>query len=137
MESIFIQQREALDAILQQARMGILQLKDWTANVPDIKSLALTVQGSQDLAGDCMLLQAICESVKQINKRSPKLLTYRPEIPWRHVMAMRDRIAHGYFEIDIDYVDEIIRNDLDPLLLAIEALIAKLPELSDEHLFNK
>ena len=33
MESIFIQQREALDAILQQARMGILQTFAQIANV--------------------------------------------------------------------------------------------------------
>ena len=136
MESIYIQQREAIATILQQARTGILQLKEWTADVPDIKALPLTMQGSQDLAGDCMLLQAICESIKQVNKRSSTLLSYRSEIPWRHVMSMRDRVAHGYFEIDIDYVDEIIRNDLDPLLAAIEALIAMLPDLSDEALFE-
>jgi len=110
-------------------------LKSWTEGI-DIKALPSTVQGSQDLAGNCMLLQAICECVKQINKRSSKLLLFRPEIPWRHVMSMRDRIAHGYFDVDIDFIDEIVNNDLDPLLEAITALIALLPNLSDEDLFD-
>ena len=75
------------------------------------------------MAGDVMLLQAICECVKQIHKRAPKLLSFRPEIPWFHVMSMRDRIAHGYFDIDIDFVNEIITNDLNPLLAAIDAFL--------------
>lgn len=49
---------------------------------------------------------------------------------------MRDRIAHGYFDVDIDFIDEIVNNDLDPLLEAITALIALLPNLSDEDLFD-
>lgn len=134
MESTFTQQRETIALILSQSCDGIIQLKEWTKDV-EILNLPQTPQGSQDLAGDVMLLQAICESVKQIDKRAPKLLSFRPEIPWRHVMSMRDRIAHGYFDIDIDFVHEIIINDLDPLLAAIEALSKMLPELSDEELF--
>ncbi len=135
MGSTFTQQRDTIALILSQAHDGILQLKEWT-NGEDILTLPQTPQGAQDLAGDVMLLQAICECVKQLNKRAPKLLTHRPEIPWFHVMSMRDRIAHGYFDIDIDFVNEIITNDLDPLLAAIDALSAKLADLSDEELFN-
>lgn len=134
MESTFTQQRETIALILKQSHDGIIQLKEWTKDV-DILSLPQTPQGAQDLAGDVMLLQAICECVKQIDKRAPKLLSFRPEIPWRHVMSMRDRIAHGYFDIDIDYVHEIITNDLNPLLDAIDALSVVMPELSDEELF--
>lgn len=132
---MYIQQREAIANILQQTHDGILQLKQWTEGV-NIKSLASTPHGAQDLAGDVMLLQAICEGVKQIHKRAPKLLQLRPEIPWRHVMSMRDRIAHGYFEIDIDYVDDIICNDLDPLLEAVAALVQMLPAIPDSELFG-
>ena len=135
MESTYIQQREAIANILQQSHDGILQLKQWTEGV-NIKALANTPQGAQDLAGDVMLLQAICECAKQVQKRAPKLLLLRPEIPWRHVMSMRDRIAHGYFEIDIDYVDEIICNDLDPLLEAVDALIQMLPAIPDSEIFG-
>jgi uncharacterized protein with HEPN domain len=35
-------------------------------------------------------------------------------------MGMRDRISHGYFELDAGYIDDIIKNDLNPLLEAIE-----------------
>lgn len=38
-------------------------------------------------------------------------------------MGMRDRIAHGYFELDPGYIDDIIKNDLVPLLEAIRYLI--------------
>lgn len=134
MESTYSQQREAIEHTLHQISNGILQLKQWTDGV-SIKFLPATPQGAQDLAGDVMLLQAICEGVKQIQKRTSKLLPLRPEIPWRHIMSMRDRIAHGYFEIDIDYVEDIISNDLDPLLDAINTLCQLLPTLSDDELF--
>jgi uncharacterized protein with HEPN domain len=77
--------------------------------------------GMQRLAGNYMLIQAIGEGIKKIDKYTEgKLWEYRPEIPWRRVMGMRDRISHGYFELDAGYIDDIIKNDLNPLLEAIE-----------------
>ena len=39
---------------------------------------------------------------------------------------MRDRISHGYFELDTEYIDDILKNDLDPLLDAMTFLIDKM-----------
>ena len=36
---------------------------------------------------------------------------------------MRNHIAHGYFDINTDFVWDVIRNDLQPLLEAIEYFI--------------
>ena len=86
-----------------------------------------------------MLIQTIGEGVKKIDKYTEgKLLVYRPEIPWRRVTGMRDRISHGYFELDTGYINDIIKNDLTPLLEAVEALISIVDNLRiekevDEH----
>ncbi len=36
---------------------------------------------------------------------------------------MCDRISHGYFDINTDYVWDVIKNDLDPLSDAISFFI--------------
>ena len=52
-----------------------------------------------------------------------KMLEQRPEIPWRQIKDMRNHIAHGYFDINSDFVWDVIQNDLQPLLEAIEYFI--------------
>lgn len=71
-----------------------------------------------------MLIEAIGEAVKQIDKRAGRaFLDQRPEIPWQDVMSMRNHIAHGYFDLDDAYVLSVIQNDLEPLSEAIDFLI--------------
>ena len=73
------------------------------------------------LSADCMLIQAIGEEFKKIDKYTEsKLLPLRPEIPWKQVKGMRDFIAHGYFDINIDLVEDVIKNDLKPLEQAVD-----------------
>lgn len=79
----------------------------------------------QCLAANCMLIEAIGEGVKQIEKRSPvEFLASCPDVPWQEIKAMRNHIAHGYFDIDADFVFSVIKNDLDSLDLALEQLEA-------------
>ncbi len=75
----------------------------------------------KNLAASCMLIEAIGEGVKQIDKfTDSKLLIERPEIPWKDVIGIRNHIAHGYFDIDGDIVFDVVKNDLDSLQEAIE-----------------
>ena len=82
------------------------------------------------LAADCMLIEAIGEGFKKIDARTNhQLLSIRPEIPWKQVVGMRDHIAHGYFDINTDFVWDVIQNDLNPLLDAVEYFLYNLYEL--------
>ncbi|MCG5508971.1 HepT-like ribonuclease domain-containing protein [Ectothiorhodospira lacustris] len=45
-----------------------------------------------------------------------------PEIPWRMIIATRNRLIHGYLGIDDDTVWSIIRDDLPELLPKLKAL---------------
>lgn len=46
----------------------------------------------------------------------------RPEIPWRMIIATRNRLIHGYLGIDDDTLWSIIRDDIPGLLPRLEAL---------------
>ena len=47
----------------------------------------------------------------------------RPDIAWRQIGAMRNFLIHEYFNIDEAVVEDVITNDLDPLALAVTALL--------------
>jgi len=65
----------------------------------------------------------IGEEVKRIDKYTEKhFLSNYPSIPWKSIMGMRDRIAHGYFEIDIDVVFYVLKNDILPLLEVVKQM---------------
>jgi uncharacterized protein with HEPN domain len=46
-----------------------------------------------------------------------------PQIPWRMMIATRNRLIHGYLGIDNDTLWSIIRQDIPALLSGIQAVI--------------
>lgn len=77
-----------------------------------------------------MLIEAIGECFKKIDDATKgQLLSLRPEIPWRQVKGMRDHIAHGYFDINTDFVWDVITNDLAPLSEAVDFFVDNLFDL--------
>ncbi len=68
-------------------------------------------------------LLEIGEAVKAI---SPSLLTTEPGIPWRNIAAMRDQLAHRYFDTEHAIVSGTVTDDLEPLLAAVQRLQARL-----------
>ena len=80
----------------------------------------------KNLAASCMLIEAIGETIRQIDKiTESKLLQERPEIPWKDVIGIRNHIAHGYFDIDGDIVFDVVKNNLDALYEAITYFLDK------------
>ena len=116
--------RELVLDILEQIKTGIGQLQDWNVEVTSEDDYYMSSGGMQKLAASCMLIEAIGEGVKQIDKITKgELLLERPEIPWQDVIGIRNHIAHGYFHINGELVLSTIKNDLDPLQDAIRYFI--------------
>ena len=127
MESISLDKREVLLDILSQIKASIENLMKWNEDITDMNQLLLSPSGMQDLAGNCMTIMAIGEGFRKIDKITDgTLLPIRPEIPWHQVFGLRNRIAHGYFDIDVDIISEVINDDLKPLLDATTFFIGYL-----------
>ena len=69
------------------------------------------------------------EAVKSID---PDVLAHAPDIPWREIARMRDRLTHRYFDTDHAIVQDIIDNDLNPLFEAVELIITLARPTPDE-----
>ena len=96
---------EALEKILRRV-----------SNVHSVDDFVLSEAGMERLDGICMLLIAIGEAFKQIDRNTDgKLLPSYPEIDWAGVKGVRDVIAHEYFDIDAEQIFSICQADI-PLL---------------------
>mgnify|MGYP002748271653 CR=1 FL=1 len=88
----------------------------------------LTPSGMERLESTCMLLIAIGEGVKGVDKLTDKkLLSFYPEMDWKGVMGMRDIIAHHYFDLDAAVVFEVVKNNLPSMLTIIKKMRTELP----------
>ena len=116
-------------SIFTQIRDAILQLKEWNKNVESTDDYYNSPEGMKNLAASCMLIEAIGEGIHRIDRiTESSLLAERKEIPWAEVIGMRNHIAHGYFDIDGDVVFDVVKNELDPLLLAVEYFLKQLKD---------
>lgn len=62
------------------------------------------------------------------NKIPRSLQTRYPHIPWREMAAMRDKLAHDYFGVDLRRVYETVGRDIPPLLAGLEPLLTELEQ---------
>ena len=46
-----------------------------------------------------------------------------PEIPWAQIIGMRNRLIHGYDEVDLDFLWSVVENDLPGLIAQLENLL--------------
>ena len=120
MESISSENLPIVSHTLDQIELAIERLQERTKNIQTVDDFLSTPGGMEKLDAACMVLIAIGESIKNLDKVSEgKLLPLYPSIPWKKVMGIRDIMAHHYFEVDADVVYEVINKELEPLKNAI------------------
>ncbi len=66
-------------------------------------------------------LENIGEAVKHL---SDETRARHPEIAWKRIAGMRDRLIHDYLEVDYEIVWGVTRNDLPTLKTVIEDILA-------------
>ena len=120
MESISSKNLPLVLHTLSQIELAIDRLQERTMNIRSVDDFLSTPGGMEKLDAACMVLIAIGESIKNLDKVSEgKLLPTYPTIPWKKVMGIRDIMAHHYFEVDADVIFEVISKELEPLKKAI------------------
>ena len=71
-----------------------------------------------------MSLIVLGEAATKIMDQYPEFASQHAEIPWRNMRGMRNRIAHGYFDIDLDVVWDTLHTALPTLKTQLDALPA-------------
>ncbi|MHA1944597.1 MAG: HepT-like ribonuclease domain-containing protein [Candidatus Hodarchaeales archaeon] len=86
-----------------------------------IKDLNFTEFKKDDKTVDAVVrnLEIIGEAIKNL---SADFKDNYPHVKWRGATAMRDRLIHGYFGVDIEIVWETITTDLKELKEEVEKI---------------
>lgn len=81
-----------------------------------------------DLDTDRMLLFAVVRAIEVVGEAAGKVTeetrTEAPEIPWAAIVSMRNRLIHGYFDIDPEIVWKTVSKELPDLLPRLQCLVA-------------
>lgn len=67
------------------------------------------------------LLEILGEAAKCVSEKCRQSYS---NIPWRQIAGTRDRLIHGYFDVDLDIVWKIISSDLQPLVQQLEKALS-------------
>lgn len=67
------------------------------------------------------LLEIIGEAARSI---SEEFRDSHPDLSWKSMVGMRDRLIHGYFDVNLDVVWETVTQDLPSLIAQLEKIVA-------------
>ena len=114
---------------LHNIENSLLHVLERTAMIKTVDDFMLTPAGTDLLDIAAIRLLAVGEEIKKIDRRTGgELLSKYPDVKWKEIMGMRDFIAHAYFSIDAMVVFDTLQNNIQPLLLTIQQMIADLEE---------
>lgn len=96
----------------------------------DRASEAIAIAGTrrrEDLDKDRLLELGLVRLVETIGEAAAKVTddfqAEHPQIPWPQVVAMRNRLVHGYDDIDLDVLWDTIQDDLPSLVKELTKLM--------------
>ena len=107
-------------------RDDIVRLRHMLDAAREAQGFAAT-RSRSDLDHDRQLLLALVKAVEIIGEAATRVSIEtrleHPEIPWQDIVAMRHRLTHGYYDIDLDIVWSTVTEDLPPLAEELDAVL--------------
>jgi uncharacterized protein with HEPN domain len=81
----------------------------------------------EDLSDDRMLVHSLVRCIEILGEAasrvSPDKRDELSDIPWPDIVSMRNRLIHGYFDIDLDRVWDTVVDDLPPLIALLRKVV--------------
>ncbi|MDP3150230.1 MAG: DUF86 domain-containing protein [Ignavibacteria bacterium] len=76
-----------------------------------------------------ILILSVIKDIEIIGEAASKIseetkLKYS-EIPWKDIVGMRNRLIHGYFDVNINLVWNTTKNNLPPLIKFLKEIITE------------
>ena len=116
----------------QALRLHLMQVLDALERIPrrfsgvdEAEDFLASDQGVDRLDAICMMLIAVGEAFKQIDRKTdgetPAPLPR--DRHWVGVKGVSDVVAHGYFDVDADQVFAICQHDVPILLQTVRRMI--------------
>ncbi len=82
---------------------------------------------NEEFQTNVMLQDAIVRNIEIVGEASKNLTSEtrenNPQIAWRDIMRMRDKIVHHYFRLKLDVIWDTIKQDIPTLKPEIENIL--------------
>ncbi len=113
--------------ILNQILNATRTIQDRFSPIKSVDDFTNTPAGTEKLDAICMLVIAVGESLKNLDKITEKSLLARyPKVDWKGAMGMRDIITHHYFDIDAEQIFWVCEHQITPLAETIEQMLGEM-----------
>lgn len=123
--------REFVSEILSQILEASRRIERRSAAIRTADDFLANEEGIDKLDAICMMLIAIGESLKNLDKITEgKLLVTHPEIDWKGAKGIRDIISHHYFDLNAEIVFSVCMDRLPSLVEAVKQMQCEV-ELTD------
>ena len=80
-----------------------------------------------DLDTDRQLVLSLVKAIEIVGEAATEVTDATrgdlPEIPWREIVAMRNRLVNAYFSIDLDILWQTVQGDLPGLITQLESVV--------------
>ena len=130
--------RELALEILRQIYQAAQTILERFKPVKTVNDLTDSPAGMEKLDSLCMLLIAIGEALKNLDKTTNKsLLGQFPKIDWKKAKGMRDIISHHYFETDAEVIYDVCKNHIPKLAETINKMIRELSKWTHAKTFQR
>jgi uncharacterized protein with HEPN domain len=119
--------KELVKDILRQILDASKKVSQRFEKISSISDFTDSPEGLEKLDSICMLLIAIGESLKNIDKITKNtLLIQYLEVDWKGAKGLRDIITHHYFDIDAEEIFLVCEKNMPVFSETIEDIILDL-----------
>jgi uncharacterized protein with HEPN domain len=114
---------EILSQIYQASQTILERFKP----VKSISDFTDSPAGMEKFDSICMLLSAIGEALKNLDKVTHNTLLHKyPQVDWKKAKGMRDIISHHYFDLNAEAIYNVCKNNIPELAQTINRIIREL-----------
>ncbi|MBD2314044.1 DUF86 domain-containing protein [Desertifilum sp. FACHB-1129] len=86
----------------------------------------------QEFVNDQKTIAAVMYGIAVMGEATKRLSDnfrkQHPELPWRELAGLRDRLVHDYKNIDLDILWDVVSVEIPALLVSLEPLLPKQDE---------
>jgi len=106
-------------------RTCLRQMRDHAAEALE----AVRGRRRSDLDDDRILSLALARLVEIVGEAAARVTPEErgrfPALPWAEVVGMRNRLVHGYDQVDLDVLWQVVAEDFAPLVEELDRILTR------------